>query len=120
MRVHDTELYAAMPEHDLINSGYIPMSLIEERVGSFRKGPKPMFSRNDWVWHRKTDGMYHIVGLPTEHFIERTGEPAYVYMNNEGFRIIRPQSEMEDGRFQLATKAELDKRRLGKAFIPRY
>lgn len=66
------------------------------------------FQLGQFVSHRKhTDSRYMIVGIPEEGWvIEKTMEPAYVYipfseetMIGPPRKWIRPQVEMEDGRF---------------------
>ena len=49
--------------------------------------------------HLKTGGSYKVVLLAN---IEATLEPAYVYESMQSHDFwIRPQAEMEDGRFEL-------------------
>lgn len=50
--------------------------------------------------HKKTSGLYQVIGLAK---IEATLEVAYVYESRQTHDYwIRPQAEMEDGRFELA------------------
>lgn len=66
---------------------------------------KPIESKyksGDVVLHR--NGTYYVIeGTPSQgYLIERTSEPAYVYTDLQfpcGRKWIRPQDEMEDGRF---------------------
>jgi hypothetical protein len=55
------------------------------------------FQPNDQLRHLKTGGLYRVIGLAT---IEATLEDVYVYESMSNQRLwIRPQKEMEDGRF---------------------
>ena len=50
--------------------------------------------------HKKTGGFYKVIGLAK---IEATLEMAYVYESQQTNDYwVRPQAEMEDGRFELA------------------
>lgn len=49
----------------------------------------------------KKGGRYRVIGTPDTCRIEKTLEPAYAYISEEGAIWFRPQSEMEDGRFEL-------------------
>ena len=60
-------------------------------AGLFKPGAK--------LKHIKTGGFYKVVMLAN---IEATLEPAYVYESLQSHDFwIRPQGEMEDGRFEL-------------------
>jgi hypothetical protein len=60
-------------------------------AGLFKPGTK--------LKHIKTGGFYKVVMLAN---IEATLEPAYVYESLQSHDFwIRPQGEMEDGRFEL-------------------
>jgi len=63
-----------------------------------------MFKTKTRVVHVKTEKLYEILSTPDKCFIENGAVPAYAYTSlEEGInpRIwVRPQSEMEDGRFQ--------------------
>jgi hypothetical protein len=60
-------------------------------AGLFKPGSK--------LKHLKTGGFYKVVMLAN---IEATLEPAYVYESLQSHNFwIRPQAEMEDGRFEL-------------------
>ena len=49
--------------------------------------------------HKKTGGLYQVIGLAK---IEATLEMAYVYESKQTNDYwVRPQAEMEDGRFEL-------------------
>jgi hypothetical protein len=58
-----------------------------------------MFKRGDEVKHLKKGTTYVIEATPNECFIEKGWVGAYAYINPDGDLIIRPQEEMEDGRF---------------------
>jgi hypothetical protein len=58
-----------------------------------------LFKAGQAVRHAKSGCVYDIVYTPSQVVIERTWEPAYAYMAN-GVMCIRPQTEMEDGRFE--------------------
>jgi hypothetical protein len=52
--------------------------------------------------HKKTGGFYKVVGLAK---IEATLEMAYVYLSHQTDDYwVRPQAEMEDGRFILVAE----------------
>ena len=56
------------------------------------------------VQHVATGGIYRIVAPPTVVRIEATNSPAYAYRKEDeatGVVWVRPQNEMEDGRFVL-------------------
>jgi hypothetical protein len=60
-------------------------------AGLFKPGAK--------LKHIKTGGFYKVVMLAN---VEATLEPAYVYESLQSHDFwIRPQGEMEDGRFEL-------------------
>lgn len=71
---------------------------------------KCLFQVQQTVMHVKSRTVYKIIGTPKEGYvIEGTQQPAYLYQSDCDplFRCtiwIRPQSEMEDGRFHLATQ----------------
>lgn len=56
------------------------------------------FPAGKLVRHVKSGGEYSIVYTPEHLVIEKTWEPAYAYAAH-GIVCIRPQNEMEDGRF---------------------
>ena len=59
------------------------------------------FQPGDTVRHNR-GGRYEIVGLAN---MESSLQPVYVYRRiATGALWVRPQSQMEDGRFELATK----------------
>ena len=59
-----------------------------------------LFSIGSVIKHKKTGGLYRVIGLAK---IEATLEMAYVYESLQTHDYwIRPQAEMEDGRFELA------------------
>lgn len=69
------------------------------------------FRRKQLVRHLKTGGVYRIVHTPAVCRIEATTEPAYAYSMisfRDGSPVdlsdaplwVRPQGEMEDGRFE--------------------
>lgn len=66
-----------------------------------------LFPRMSLVRHKKTRGLYRIMIDASYGRIEATNEPAYGYVSwlpatLENIVLwIRPQSEMEDGRFEL-------------------
>lgn len=55
------------------------------------------------VMHKKSGGIYHVVGLPNVYVLELTREPAYAYLMGDGRICVRGQKEFEDGRFVLHT-----------------
>ena len=61
------------------------------------------FKRNDVITHTKTGGTYKIIMGPEDFVrVERTLTPAYIYKSithGENTQWVRPQDEMEDGRF---------------------
>lgn len=61
------------------------------------------FAHSVYVKHVKSGGVYQIVGTPDVFRIEGTNAPAYAYKGGDGTVWIRPQAEMEDGRFILTT-----------------
>lgn len=64
---------------------------------------KPKFTINQKILHVKTGNIYTIKGLPAHYRIEATNVPAYAYLDeyeSEDKIWIRPQTEMEDGRFE--------------------
>lgn len=58
-----------------------------------------LFPVGSRIRHKK-GGLYRVLATPDVCYIERTLEPAYAYIAAEGTIWIRPQQEMEDGRFQ--------------------
>jgi hypothetical protein len=61
-----------------------------------------LFKPGSKLKHKKTGGFYKIVLLAN---IEANLEPAYVYESMQSHDFwIRPQAEMEDGRFELISK----------------
>lgn len=73
------------------------------------KGPAitPEFEVGDVIKHLKTGSSYLVTGTPARLVIEATMEPAYTYRqaNGNDDRIwVRPQTEMEDGRFEMLKK----------------
>jgi hypothetical protein len=61
------------------------------------------FQKDDIVLHVKSEGLYKIILTPDDTKIESTGERSYVYMGVNKRHWVRPQKEMEDGRFHLAS-----------------
>lgn len=58
-----------------------------------------LFKPGSRLRHKKTGGFYKVVLLAN---IEASLEPAYVYESMQSHDFwIRPQAEMEDGRFEL-------------------
>lgn len=87
--------------------------MFENVIGSVIR-PKvvsKLFVEHQTIVHVKTGKHYGIVGTPDQYRIEATNQPAYAYReyitlaNGEietGKRVwVRPQTEMEDGRFVL-------------------
>ena len=67
------------------------MNLLQSSQGKFPPGSQ--------LKHLKTGGHYRVIGLAK---IEATLEMAYVYESLQTKDYwIRPQTEMEDGRFEL-------------------
>ena len=69
---------------------------------------QPKYPRMSLVRHKKTRGIYRVMIDPSYARIEATNEPAYGYVAwlpagglEETTLWIRPQREMEDGRFEL-------------------
>ncbi len=60
-----------------------------------------MFHVGDLVLHKKTGNVYTVIDIPTNVRIEAGNVPAYVYRAITLQSWVRPQSEMEDGRFEL-------------------
>lgn len=61
-----------------------------------------LFKPGSKLKHLKTGGLYKVILLAN---IEATLEPAYVYESMQTHDFwIRPQAEMEDGRFELVDK----------------
>ena len=66
-------------------------TMADPDAGLFKPGAK--------LKHIKTGGFYKVVMLAN---VEATLEPAYVYESLQSHDFwIRPQGEMEDGRFEL-------------------
>lgn len=63
-----------------------------------------VFDIGYYVKHTK-GGIYRVLRLPTDHFLEETAEPCYIYMAVDGTSWARRQSEFEDGRFTLLAKS---------------
>jgi hypothetical protein len=64
-----------------------------------RKTHPSLFAIGSTLKHKKTGGFYQVIGLAK---IEATLEMAYVYESKQTHDYwIRPQAEMEDGRFEL-------------------
>ena len=60
--------------------------------------PNPKFKSGQMLKHLKPGGLYRIIG---QAMIEATLTPAYVYESlSTGDHWVRPQAEMEDGRFE--------------------
>ena len=60
-----------------------------------------LFPIGSQLRHKKTGGLYVVIGLAT---IEATLEAAYVYESMQTHDYwVRPQAEMEDGRFELVS-----------------
>lgn len=63
--------------------------------------PTPVrFPLGSSLRHKK-GGRYRVISTPDVCRIEKTLEPAYAYISEEGSIWIRPQAEMEDGRFEM-------------------
>ena len=61
-----------------------------------------LFKPGDKLKHIKTGGLYKVLLIAN---IEASLEPAYVYESLQSHDFwIRPQAEMEDGRFELVTQ----------------
>ena len=61
---------------------------------------------NDKVIHKKTQGRYVIA---TECIIEKDAVEAFAYIKvGEDVIWVRPKSEMEDGRFELVVKSDIE------------
>jgi len=66
----------------------------------------PLFRPTQTVEHVKTRGQYEIVLAPDNTKMEKTQIPVYVYRSLTGLYWVRPQVEMEDGRFILVPDAD--------------
>lgn len=67
---------------------------------------KSLFGLGQIIKHIKSGGEYIVRGLPDKYRIESSNAPAYAYESLEdGVVWVRPQSEMEDGRFELITRS---------------
>lgn len=63
-----------------------------------------LFKPGNTLRHKKTGGFYKLVVLAN---VEANLEPAYVYESMQSHDFwIRPQAEMEDGRFELVDTSE--------------
>lgn len=63
---------------------------------------KPLFGLQETVRHVRTGREYVILALPASTRIESIQAPAYLYRaryGSDAFGWVRPQTEMEDGRF---------------------
>jgi hypothetical protein len=66
-----------------------------------RKTHPGLFPIGSQLRHKKTGGFYLVIGLAK---IEATLEMAYVYESMQTHDYwVRPQAEMEDGRFELVS-----------------
>lgn len=73
------------------------------------------FPLGSFVRHLKTGRLYKILGTPDKCRIEKDWVPAYRYgvatitcpADMEYPEVIRPQIEMEDGRFELVQDSDL-------------
>ena len=64
-----------------------------------------LFKPGDFLKHLKSGGFYRVVMLAN---IEATLQPAYVYESSRNKSFwIRPQAEMEDGRFVVISEKEM-------------
>jgi hypothetical protein len=64
-----------------------------------KKTHPSLFPIGSQLRHKKTGGFYLVIGLAK---IEATLEMAYVYESMQTHDYwVRPQAEMEDGRFEL-------------------
>jgi hypothetical protein len=61
-----------------------------------------MFAPTDIIQHVKSGDTYTIVGRCT---VEKTGVECYAYRGADGRMWIRPEMEMDDGRFILLSRA---------------
>lgn len=60
-----------------------------------------LFPIGSRLQHKKTGGFYEVMGIAT---IEATLEKAYVYLSLQTHDYwVRPQTEMEDGRFVVVS-----------------
>jgi hypothetical protein len=66
------------------------------------RGTRFLFSKGTVVQHLKTQGVYTIMETPESLRLEKGNQPAYLYTDHV-IQWVRPQSEMEDGRFILFT-----------------
>ena len=61
---------------------------------------KPKFYVGQILEHLKTRDTYMVLNTPDNVRIEATNAPSYIYMHIPTMQIwVRPQDEMEDGRF---------------------
>lgn len=76
--------------------------LVVEEMAQHGLFPHPgcKFGMETRLVHKKTRGLYVVVGLPTHVRLENTDKPAYAYLGEDGMIWVRDQVEMEDGRFQ--------------------
>lgn len=107
MKVDDGVMMPMMTEAELMAEKFMPMMLVPKRAARLEKATKPLFRRNSWVRHLKTDGIYQIVQTPEYRYLEATGQACYEYRNSDGIKFNRCQAEMEDGRFVAVPIEEL-------------
>lgn len=62
-----------------------------------------LFPKGARLRHRKTGGVYEVLETPDRLRIEATNTPAYLYSDGV-LQWVRPRTEMEDGRFELAAE----------------
>jgi hypothetical protein len=71
----------------------------ESLIMNLKPTSPSLFPIGSKLQHRKTGGFYQVMGIA---IIEATLEPAYVYLSHQTHDYwVRPQAEMEDGRFVL-------------------
>ena len=71
-------------------------------MGKAEKADAGLFKPGSKLKHKKSGGFYKILFLAN---IEATLEPAYAYESLQTHDFwIRPQAEMEDGRFELISE----------------
>jgi len=79
--------------------GYLFKFLRKLEMISMEKTNDGLFPIGSRLQHKKTGGFYKVIGLAK---IEATLEMAYVYLSHQTNDYwVRPQAEMEDGRFIL-------------------
>lgn len=70
----------------------------EKFLDKLKALPAPQFAKESVVRHLKSGGLYKIIDLGR---IEATLEVVYIYQSLQTQDVwVRPQSEMEDGRFE--------------------